>query len=272
MERKWQFSLKAWEFIFLSSCVLLALFCSYFFGYRAGHAVGYEDSTRASLDKTARYEIFEDAAKDLDNKSLDQIYASLNSTALVESDAEELDETDLAAINTIRVQDDQKGFEQDELKSEPMLKEEVIELIDDSNEETIQIETEKIVLKEETVVEEVATATIKEQPIEIEEILEEPEEVVSEVEEIAPRAPSKIAAGWYVQVATSKSPAGAQKLVASLKSSGFPSRIESIRLGNKEFYRVLVGPEQKKDYANRLVGQLGRERYLSGKPFIRNIR
>ena len=276
MERKWQFSLKAWEFIFLSSCVLLALFCSYFFGYRAGHAVGYEDSTRASLDKTARYEVFEDAAKDLDNKSLDQIYASLNSSALAESDKEDLDETDLAAINTIRVQDDQKVFEQGELKSEPMLKEETIELISDSEEEEDRGGAKTISLVEET-------AVIVEEPVqEVKEIIEEKpepkeiakvEEPVKEVEkEASMYTPLNVPAGWYVQVATSKSSVGAQKLVASLKSSGFPARIESIQLGSKEFFRVLVGPEQKKDYANRLVTQLGRERYLSGKPFIRNIR
>lgn len=272
MEGKWQVSLKAWEFIFLSSCVLLALFCSYFFGYRAGHAVGYEDSNRAALKKTARYEIFEDAAKDLDNKSLDEIYASLNSSAITESDKEELDETDLAAINTIRVQDNQEGIAQDELKSKPMLEEEIIELVTDSDGASSRVEGQKIVLKEEVVVEKLTDKPLEKKIEEADAVIEEPVREIEEASVTTKFKPSKMPVGWYVQVATSKSSEGAKKLVSSLKSSGFPSRIETIRLGDKEFYRVLVGPEQKKDYANRLVTQLGRERYLSGKPFIRNIK
>jgi hypothetical protein len=40
----------------------------------------------------------------------------------------------------------------------------------------------------------------------------------------------------------------------------------------EEYYRVLVGPEQNRVHADRLVGQLRSERYLAAPPFIRQVK
>jgi cell division septation protein DedD len=54
-----------------------------------------------------------------------------------------------------------------------------------------------------------------------------------------------------------------------LRGSGFPVMIEDFSTGKSPYFRVLVGPEDNKVQAERLVGQVKRESYISGKPFIR---
>ncbi|MBN8550818.1 MAG: SPOR domain-containing protein [Deltaproteobacteria bacterium] len=48
--------------------------------------------------------------------------------------------------------------------------------------------------------------------------------------------------------------------------------IEVARVRGDEYYRVLVGPEQNRDRAQRLVGQLKRESYIHGDPFLRVVK
>ena len=52
---KYQVNLKPWEFSLLSFCVVVALFIAYFFGYRAGHSVGYDDAQQVALKNTSRF-------------------------------------------------------------------------------------------------------------------------------------------------------------------------------------------------------------------------
>ena len=64
----------------------------------------------------------------------------------------------------------------------------------------------------------------------------------------------------------------AQTIAQKLKKSGFPVVIEPFSNGGQSFYRVLVGPEENKVQADRLVSQLKGERYLPGAPFIRKYK
>jgi cell division septation protein DedD len=75
--------------------------------------------------------------------------------------------------------------------------------------------------------------------------------------------------GYFAQVAAPKSLGEAEQTARQLKSSGFPVVIEVSSKRGQDFYRVLVGPEQNRVHAERLVGQLKSERYLVGAPFIR---
>ncbi|MBX7143807.1 MAG: SPOR domain-containing protein [Oligoflexia bacterium] len=78
--------------------------------------------------------------------------------------------------------------------------------------------------------------------------------------------------GWFAQVAAPKKMADATSIANKLKSSGFPVMIEVARVRGEEYFRVIVGPETNKQQADRLVGQLKRESYLQGEPFLRVVK
>jgi cell division septation protein DedD len=75
--------------------------------------------------------------------------------------------------------------------------------------------------------------------------------------------------GWFAQVAAPRKMQDATSLAGRLKASGFPVIIEAARVRGEEYFRVIVGPEQNKQQAERLVGQLKRESYVQGEPFLR---
>jgi cell division septation protein DedD len=81
-----------------------------------------------------------------------------------------------------------------------------------------------------------------------------------------------VPSGYFAQVAAPKKVAEAEAVAAKLKRSGFPVVIESASVAGQNFYRVLVGPEENKVQADRLVSQLTGESYISGKPFIRKVK
>jgi cell division septation protein DedD len=81
-----------------------------------------------------------------------------------------------------------------------------------------------------------------------------------------------VPAGYFAQVAAPKNLSDAESVARKLKKSGFPVVVEVANVRGEEYYRVLVGPEQNRVHADRLVGQLGSERYLSGPPFIRQVK
>ncbi len=108
-------------------------------------------------------------------------------------------------------------------------------------------------------------------------------EVAKKEKSVEPLAPAKeqhpsslirekIPAGWFAQVAAPRKIQDANSLAARLKSSGFPVMIEVARVRGDEYYRVLVGPEQGRPQADRLVGQLKRESYIQGEPFLRAVK
>ncbi|MBX7138162.1 MAG: SPOR domain-containing protein [Oligoflexia bacterium] len=78
--------------------------------------------------------------------------------------------------------------------------------------------------------------------------------------------------GWFAQVAAPKKRGDADGLAAKLRASGFTVTIESAEVRGDQYFRVLVGPEDSRDQAQRLSAQLARERYLQGQPFIRMVK
>lgn len=78
--------------------------------------------------------------------------------------------------------------------------------------------------------------------------------------------------GYFAQVAAPKKLSEAESIASKLKRSGFPVVVESASVAGQSFYRVLVGPEQNKVQADRLVSQLKSESYLSGDPFLKKVK
>lgn len=81
-----------------------------------------------------------------------------------------------------------------------------------------------------------------------------------------------VPSGYFAQVAAPKNLSDAESVARKLKKSGFPVIVEVANVRGEEYYRVLVGPEQNRVHADRLVDQLRSERYLSGPPFIRQVK
>jgi cell division septation protein DedD len=78
--------------------------------------------------------------------------------------------------------------------------------------------------------------------------------------------------GYFAQVSAPKKMAEAESEAKRLKRSGFPVVIEAASVNGQSFYRVMVGPEENKVQAERLVDQLQSESYVAGKPFIRRVK
>lgn len=78
--------------------------------------------------------------------------------------------------------------------------------------------------------------------------------------------------GHFAQVAAPKKLTDAEDIAKKLKKSGFPVVVEVASIQGVEYFRVLVGPEENKVQAERLIEQLGSERYIPGKPFIRVVK
>lgn len=78
--------------------------------------------------------------------------------------------------------------------------------------------------------------------------------------------------GYFAQVAAPKTRAEAEEISRKLRKSGFPVVVEDNSTGRSPFYRVMVGPEDNKVQADRMLGQLKREKYLDGKIFVRQVK
>ena len=83
---------------------------------------------------------------------------------------------------------------------------------------------------------------------------------------------SVIPKGWYAQISAPRKLSDANPLANKLKNSGFSVMIEKAVVRGNEYFRILVGPEENKTLANRMLEQIKRESYVSGEPFIRNVR
>ena len=93
-------------------------------------------------------------------------------------------------------------------------------------------------------------------------------ETVKEKVSVVKRLPR----GYFAQVAAPKTRAEAEELARKIRKSGFPVVVEDNSTGRSPFYRVMVGPEENKVQADRMLGQLKREKYLDGKLFVRQVK
>lgn len=123
--------------------------------------------------------------------------------------------------------------------------------------------------KASVVKQEVVEAPTKAKESVVERVTQDPSATTSAKSTKAPAVVKKVPPGYFVQVAAPKTVKEAEVIAKRLKGSGFPVVIEDFSTGKSPYFRVLVGPEDNKVQAERLVGQVKREQYISGNPFIR---
>jgi cell division septation protein DedD len=78
--------------------------------------------------------------------------------------------------------------------------------------------------------------------------------------------------GWYVQLAAPNKLSDAEVMIEKLKKSGFPAVVETAKVKNSFYFRVLVGPEENKQRAERLLSQVKQEKSVQGNPFVKFIK
>lgn len=81
--------------------------------------------------------------------------------------------------------------------------------------------------------------------------------------------------GWYVQVAAPTTVEQARAAAAALVEAGFPVVIEDVKMSKKQekqYYRVLVGPEADKLPGERMVSQVKETGLVTGDPFLRRVK
>ena len=78
--------------------------------------------------------------------------------------------------------------------------------------------------------------------------------------------------GWFAQVAAPRQISDAEAVVKKLQGSGFAVLIQEANVRGQTYFRVMVGPEDTREQSERLIGQLKRESYLRGEPFLRLIK
>jgi cell division septation protein DedD len=98
--------------------------------------------------------------------------------------------------------------------------------------------------------------------------------VTEKAEKPAPAVARKqaIPGGWFAQAGAPRKYEEAERMARKLRASGFAVVIETAEVRGEEYFRILVGPEESRIQAERLVGQLKREANLPGEPFLRLVR
>ena len=81
-----------------------------------------------------------------------------------------------------------------------------------------------------------------------------------------------LARGWYAQIAAPKALADANELGRKLKAAGFAVGVEKAVVRGENYYRIVVGPEDSREQAERLIAQLKRENIFRGDPFLRMVK
>ena len=145
---------------------------------------------------------------------------------------------------------------------------------------------EPAIKKEEAKKEEVKALPLKDEKKDLKK-LEAPAKIEVKSEKVVPapaveakKSPTEgarivrgaIPKGWFAQVAAPKKGQDAEKIASQLKRSGFQVVIEDAQVRGEQYYRILVGPENNRKEAEVLLGQLKREDYLQGEPFIRMVK
>ena len=299
--RGWEIRLGALQVVVWLGLAIGAVFGAYFIGFFSGRYVGFEVARTASgveAPKLALNEEFPEKNK----KGWDDVYGQLGGSAVVGSEDKKApdavkpqvpDQRIVRAVQESRQEVAQKAqegesavvmkrdaisdpeaiFNQDLGGSQPVVDESPSKEISGKGGEVrvlgrdadvvegtgaeLEAPAKEVVTKKAPVVEEAPPAKVV-----------KPVETKKEKVSVVKRLPK----GYFAQVAAPKTKAEAEDLARKLRKSGFPVVLEDNSTGRSPFYRVMVGPEDNKVQADRMLGQLKREKYLDGKIFVRQVK
>lgn len=296
--QQWELRLGLVQLVILLGIVTGSMACAFYIGFSSGRAVGFESALERSLANAARIP----TGNELPGKaeeSTSEVYAKLTQSAGWEGESRDTvgtkeEELPIGSIRTAEVSAAAPAFESalsDPVESAPRAP---ALAADSSNAKTlgalIEEEDTKVVARAaESEAVETQKAASPPKPVEkaVVKVKEPPAKVArTETKPAAPEKPVAVAAkekpsnfirqrvpaGWFAQVAAPRKVQDANALATRLRASGFAVMIEVARVRGDEYYRVIVGPEQNRSQAERLVGQLKRESYIQGEPFLKVVK
>ncbi|MCB0359193.1 MAG: SPOR domain-containing protein, partial [Bdellovibrionales bacterium] len=79
-------------------------------------------------------------------------------------------------------------------------------------------------------------------------------------------------AGFYVQVAAERTPDGAVLIGKKLKAARFNVVISKAAVGEKTYYRVLVGPHKTRDAAKNALSRVAAVKAAKARPFVKQVK
>jgi cell division septation protein DedD len=252
---------------------------AYYFGYFAGRIVGFEAGRATDLALEPRYKTFADYPPRIEDELVAEVYAKLNKDSL--------DNSFLADdVRAFKAEDLLVGFEEG-------LNAENADNQDLAAENNVDADNNALELAAALIAEPLASPEKKEeqsptlgslrvtgepQQVNNERISQESNAVSFDAGAVIPKPPersfvvSAVPNGWFAQVAAPSSAEDANALASQLRLAGFPVLVERAVVQGQNYFRVLVGPEDNRQQAERLMQQLKREPNIGNDPFIRLIR
>ena len=282
--RSWELRLGLLQVVILLGVVTGSMACVFYLGFFSGHRVGFDSAMETSLASAPRIPVegVTSATPDVTEEQSTRIFAKLQEDQGKE-DVVEADQKlpELAAI----AEQPAVTAETPQATAEPVADTTASAVLDSGAKIEVIHDTAKVA-ETSTTLQDALKEAHADKPV----ITVKPEakQVVKEVPVVKPTPLEKVAPtpapkpeiafnkvvkpGWYAQVAAPKKKLDAENLFSRLRGSGFAVAIEVASVRGDEYFRVLVGPESNREQAERLLGQLKRESYLSGEPFIRLVK
>lgn len=295
--QQWELRLGVVQLVILLGIITGSMACAFYIGFSSGRSVGFEAALDKSLANAARIPIASEGVRP--EESTTDVYAKLSHTTPLDSENHDAAGKDvdvpLGSIKTAETapagQDFAPPTENKNAQTNTMSEGDSIFGSASAKNAEPKAKTLGSLLEEKS-----AEPVAKKEPVakvelpppapiakaKLHEDVKPQPKVAAPIEKpvakVAPKEkPSSlvrdvIPPGWFAQIAAPRKMQDANSLAGRLKSSGFAVMIEVARVRGEEYYRVLVGPEQNRAQAERLVGQLKRESYLQGDPFLRVVK
>jgi len=292
-----EFRLGRAQGLLLVGTICASLFLSFYLGLLSGRNKGFEEGRISDIAREPRLHIAGDVADRIDDELVARLYAKLDqdpTEQIAEDDIPELGSLAASSglidlevdLKVSGIESQQQDYPEETLGALLIERERSRELANqeaESFDETTlspeAIVTEALTSDAESVED---TNTISKDIIAADVSSETAIEIESSIKPDAPAALGSevdptdyvvavVPRGWFAQVAAPGDKEDAIGLASMLHQAGFPVLIENARVRGQNYFRVLVGPEENRQLAERLVSQLKRERYLYDDPFIRLV-
>lgn len=85
------------------------------------------------------------------------------------------------------------------------------------------------------------------------------------------RSVSALPSGWYIQVAASKTREEADVVSSKMKAHDLSAAVEVAKVGEQEYYRVLIGGYESRTQAEAVRQQLAKKKLTVAVPFLKRI-
>lgn len=292
----WELRLRLTQVLVLTGAVTGGMACSYYLGFFSGREIGVQLALANSAVNVARLPVVPPLQREAGEEDTSEVYARLNAEKALDiaptsqnENGEEVPE--LTTIQTtaegqpVVTHPEPEGNAAPE--SAPSYDPELVAKAAGVDPTALTPEApppDKVTESKAPVVEE-KTKEVKKEEKKKEEKKEEKKEAKLEAKptpaakkepepalRIDQKETSALPRGWFAQVAARQKEGEARQIAEKLRGSGFPVVVESADVNGERYYRILVGPEDSKQTAERLVGQLKREPYIQGNPFVRAVR